>query len=299
MSSLKRDIGATGELATLVQLFERASYRNDYYTTFLHLLDYGIAEFSAGSAHQIPDTYTQAEKDCFPDMLGAAIAYTRQRANLWTGEHLATGWADPFGALFEAIAGEFKKSAQGLFFTPEHLCTMMAQLVIGPGSTPGQTMAEPACGSGRLVLAAAALNPGLYCCANDIDPACTKMTALNMCLNGVVGEVTCMDGLWPYEEKYRFGFQVVPMLWLLEHLPPGMEELFTAVASLASADEYKKTYCLMPLNFNQARMALHPAPATTAIAENSAQVRTSEGVPTFEALFKEVIPQGVQGRLFD
>lgn len=46
-------------------------------------------------------------------------------------------------------------------------------------------------------------------------------------------------------------------------------------------------------------MALQPVQATAQIAENSAQVRTSEGVPTLEALFKEVIPQGVQGRLFD
>ena len=108
-----------------------------------------------------------------------------------------------------------------------------------------------------------------------------------------------MDGLWPYEENYRFGFQVVPLLWLIEQLPPGMEILFTAAASIASAGDYRKTYALLPLTFAQARMALHPAPAVAAIAENSAKVRTSEGVPTLDALFKEVVPQGVQGRLFD
>jgi hypothetical protein len=298
---LKHDMKITDQhLAEMVTLFERASEHQDYYTTFLTLLDYGIAEHSACPAFTYPTNYTDSQKALFPKMLQCAIRYVRSRANLWTGDRHASGWADPFGTLFETIAGNFKKSAQGLFFTPTEICTMSAQLIIGDDQTPGKTLAEPACGSGRMVLAAAALNPGLYCCANDIDHACTKMTALNMCLNGVVGEVTCMDGIWPYEDQYRFGYQVVPLLWLIEMLPPGAENLIQVIAYMQGFSDYRKTYALLPLDFKDCKMGLDPKRETTAqAAQNSSAARESAGTPTLEALFKEVLPIGTQGRLFE
>lgn len=302
MSSLKRDInaGRDNDLAGMVQAFEEASYRNDYYTTFSTFLDYAIAEFSTGDPYQFPTNYSDKERAWFPQILEAAIRYTRRRANLWTGERMATGWADPFGSLFEAIAGNFKTSAQGLFFTPESVCTMISQMVV-TGSRPGETVCEPACGSGRMILAAAAVNPGLYVCANDIDHACTKMTALNMAMNGVVGEATCMDALWPDEDRYRFGYRIVPIVALLD-LDEMAAMLLNLKMALGGAGDWRKQYVLLPLPYERARIAAPAPPEQTApmaqIIDQAAQVRTSEGTPTLKSLFDQALPKGKQGQLF-
>jgi len=303
MSSLKRDInaGRDADLSGMVQAFEEASYRNDYYTTFSEFLDYAIAEFSAGEPHKFSRNFSDKEQGMFPKILEAAILYTRRRANLWTGERRATGWADPFGSLFEAISGNFKKSAQGLFFTPESVCTMISQMVV-TGSRPGQTVCEPACGSGRMILAAAAVNPGLYVCANDIDPACTKMSALNMAMNGVVGEATCMDGLWPGEDRYRFGYQIVPIVAILGEQDEMSAMLLNVKMALGGAADWRKQYVLLPLPYGRAMIAAPDSTEQAApmaqILDQAAQVRTSEGAPTLKSLFEQALPKGKQGQLF-
>lgn len=288
-------------MVAMLDTFERLGHGHDYYQIFSDLLDYSLGEFGLGTVGQPHDLgrYSPAEQQAFTDMLQAALGYVRTRANLWTGLRSPSGWADPFGTLFETLAGDMKKAAQGLFFTPESLCTMMAQMVVRPDGAPGETLAEPACGSGRLVLAANAVNPGLYCCANDIDPACTKMTALNMAFNGAVGEVSCMDGLWPVEDTWRFGYRVMPLKFVIENLG-GLGIAIQAVAAIRSGGQYLKTYVIAPLAFEDCRMAA-PAPGSglPQIVENCAQVRTEHDVPTFEHLCREVLPTGQQGRLFD
>lgn len=81
----------------------------------------------------------------------------------------------------------------GQFFTPMHICDMMAQ-INSPG-TQMQSVLDPACGSGRMLMSMAKLNRYATFYGADCDANCAKMTVINMCLNGMYGEVAWMDSL--------------------------------------------------------------------------------------------------------
>lgn len=80
---------------------------------------------------------------------------------------------------------------RGQFFTPENLVEFMAKIA----GTDRKNVADPACGSGRLLLAAAKENPGAELFGADLDPRCAKMTALNLWMFGFCGEVWQGDTL--------------------------------------------------------------------------------------------------------
>lgn len=106
-----------------------------------------------------------------------------------------------------------------------------------------QTVAEPACGSGRLILAANNINPAIYVVANDLDRVCTKMCALNMCLNGTIGEVSCNDGLFATENNFRFAYRVVPLTSIITDSFSALHFLRMVMPSAVNQ------YCLLPMAF--------------------------------------------------
>ena len=71
-------------------------------------------------------------------------------------------------------------------------------------------MGDPTCGSGRLLLAYHARNPGNYLIGEDINRTCCLMTVCNMLIHGCVGEVICHDSLNP--GNFVDGWKVNPML---------------------------------------------------------------------------------------
>ncbi len=106
--------------------------------------------------------------------------------------------ADNNGAAFKDPFGDFfmehlSHGHNGQFFTPEHICDMMAQMTIGDKLAEGATVADPACGSGRLLLSAAKINRKAIFYGADISLICCKMSVLNFMMNSMCGEVTCMD----------------------------------------------------------------------------------------------------------
>ena len=103
-------------------------------------------------------------------------------------------WTDPLGEYYECLASNYKKSSFGQFFTPACICDMMAQFVANPNEF-GQTINEPCSGSGRMVLAFNHIAKGNYFVCEDLDPICCKMTAINMCMHEIRGEVHCHDAL--------------------------------------------------------------------------------------------------------
>ena len=56
------------------------------------------------------------------------------------------------GESYMQLSSRSKASALGQFFTPMPICVLMAQIV---EVEPGKTICDPACGSGRTLLAAA------------------------------------------------------------------------------------------------------------------------------------------------
>lgn len=118
-------------------------------------------------------------------------------------------WTDPLGEYYECLASNYKKSSFGQFFTPEPICNMMAQFLASDEF--GQTINEPCSGSGRMVLAFNHYSKGNYYVCEDLDPICCKMTAINMCMHEIRGEVHCHDAI--KMDSDRFALSVNYEFW--------------------------------------------------------------------------------------
>ena len=101
---------------------------------------------------------------------------------------------DLFGTAYEELAAIGDKKHFGQFFTPLHICELMAQ-ICGNVEKKGDTVYDPTCGSGRMFLTKFKYDPNAICVGGDIDFTCVKMTALNLLLNGIEGCVYHMDSL--------------------------------------------------------------------------------------------------------
>jgi type I restriction enzyme M protein len=101
-------------------------------------------------------------------------------------------------------------SGLGQFFTPPNLCDLCASLTVsGMEKKEEPTIMDPCCGSGRMPLAATAhVDNGIYSLV-DLDPICVRMSAINMALHGMKGEVNCMNALGVGDD-WRFGYIMMP-----------------------------------------------------------------------------------------
>lgn len=87
--------------------------------------------------------------------------------------------------------------AFGQHFTPHHIGVRIVEMLTSDGDPePPITIADPACGSGRmLVLAARHHDAPTICFGQDKDPLCAQMAALNFCFFNIDGVVVCGDTL--------------------------------------------------------------------------------------------------------
>lgn len=104
-------------------------------------------------------------------------------------------WLDFFGGVYEEVyQSRGKASALGQFYTPPHLCGLLACC-----SAPCDgEINDSACGSGRTLLAAAAksgFRRNNYYVGEDIDVVSVKMCALNLMIHGCQGRVVQHDTL--------------------------------------------------------------------------------------------------------
>lgn len=130
--------------------------------------------------HSTIRKYSEDEINIFPKMLGSLfIIYEKAR--------IAGEWTDPLGSFYEAIAGNYKKSGLGQFFTPQSVCDLMAMMTLEKDF--GKNINDPCCGSGRLILASHNYAPGNYYVAQDLDHICVKMTCINLAMHGIKAEV--------------------------------------------------------------------------------------------------------------
>lgn len=136
------------DFATIMQ-----SYNGKYhdYTIFSDFIDYTIGvlmcTLDKETAIRLSKYYGQ---DC--EIFGRLFESYKKIFLQRTGE--TGGWADPLGHIYETIASQSKKSGFGQFFTPEPICDLMAKMTITLSDKKGQKINDPACGSGRMLLAA-------------------------------------------------------------------------------------------------------------------------------------------------
>lgn len=196
-------------ISSFKTLFEKASYGCNYSTAFEDFLTMCICaftrKFDTGLSHyeveylQIIEPYkANGRLEYFPRLLGELIAYMEAHKDDSEGNDL----------LGEFFQQELTNGRNGQYFTPFHVCSMMAGMTHGDQEqTNPVKICDPTCGSGRMLLAYGKQSKSLnYYYGIDLDPVCVKMTAINLFLNGLRGEVMCANALAP--DDFRFGYRI-------------------------------------------------------------------------------------------
>jgi hypothetical protein len=105
--------------------------------------------------------------------------------------------ADVLGAIYEEYG--MSSDAFGQYFTPHSVCEMMAKMAgvdaLDADADKKQTVADPACGSGRTLLVAGRKQPDALFVGQDKDPLCARMAALNCCFLNLDAYVIQGDSL--------------------------------------------------------------------------------------------------------
>lgn len=101
------------------------------------------------------------------------------------------GYTDALGDIFMDFVSH---GHNGQFFTPQPITDMMAQMII-TDPADGKSICDPTCGSGRMLLSAAKINRKFKFTGADLDQRCCKMTAINLAMNSLQGEVAWMNTL--------------------------------------------------------------------------------------------------------
>jgi len=100
------------------------------------------------------------------------------------GKEMEDEQVDVLGDFFQ---GAITHGEHGQFFTPMNVCLLMAQL--SKSKTPKPTVNDPACGSGRTLIAYHLVHKPKNTIYTGIDKSltCVRMTAINMCMFGMNG----------------------------------------------------------------------------------------------------------------
>jgi type I restriction enzyme M protein len=178
------------ELIKFNSLFFEFQYRHDLNRVFDDLLT--VIVCTMGHETQEPlylETIAKYERK----ELDALCKLFAELMQIYS-KHTADDWCDPLGDYYECLAGNYKKSNFGQFFTPKPLCDMMTRMMQEPDNW-GIKINDPACGSGRMILASNQFVKGNYFVCQDLDPICCKMTAINLCFHEIRAEVHCRNSL--------------------------------------------------------------------------------------------------------
>ncbi len=168
------------------KLFAKIAYRHTFMNVFDDFLTLTLCAFGMGRYEEeylkTIEIYSKEEIKIFPLLLGELVNYYTQKSE-------GGSWVDGLGDFFMEHNGKFGRDARGQFFTPIHLCDLMAQF-----SQPKEgTIYDCAAGSGRCLIAADRLDPknryNNFYMGVDVDLRCVKMCAINMTLYGMRGAV--------------------------------------------------------------------------------------------------------------
>ena len=211
-------------LNSFKSVFEKAAHGGSYHQAFDDFLTLCICCFSFNPATgksfyeeeylRIIEPYQRrGVLKYFPELLAVLILFMEENRESSQGNDL-------LGDFFQK---EITHGRNGQFFTPFHVCTMMAQMNSSE-ETRSLNVLDPTCGSGRMLMAfglQSKISHRYY--GIDIDPMCVKMSAINLFLNGLQGEVICADALFP--DDFRFGYS-------LSHFPFGIFKVETKEESM-------------------------------------------------------------------
>lgn len=200
---------------TFASLFDSLAYRYDLRPVFDDFLTISLCAFSRDYATGLSSdeelymaTIAKYDKDVvrdvFPKMLTLLIVEMDDRVDSPKGN-------DVLGEFYEL---NFCRKNSGQFFTPWDICELMASCALQKPAVKDAPLRiiDPACGSGRTLLASAKhFGRQEHFFGIDIDHTCVKMTVLNLFLNGVFNaEVMWADTLRPNDFNMSYVTSLLP-----------------------------------------------------------------------------------------
>jgi type I restriction enzyme M protein len=162
--------------------------RHNKRSVFFDFLTWIIAGFAVSDElkWQPKNRYNDKELSIFSNIFKAFVLTLN--SEIKADDH----WCDLLGIYYEGA--DFNDSYKGQFFTPEHICTLMAKITIGDERRENHAY-DCCCGSGRMLLAANSIQPGMKLYASDLDAICCQITIINFLMHGCEGEVVHKNGL--------------------------------------------------------------------------------------------------------
>ncbi|MCC2546414.1 N-6 DNA methylase [Hymenobacter sp. BT175] len=206
----------TNYYSKFVKLLEQLGRRHSIERVFGDFLILATGSYhptNLASRGRVTDEANEAE------YLAISKAYTREELN-GMAELMALVMLDANERPYSDMLGEYftehiTRGHNGQFFTPDSICKLMTGLTSGSEPVVNKTVADPACGSGRMLLAFAEQSPGNTFFAADVDQRCARMTVLNFFANGITGEVAWMNTLsmecWRAWHVHSGFFGVLPV----------------------------------------------------------------------------------------
>lgn len=184
---------------TFAQIMDPLTRRYGVSSVFSDFLTLLICAFSHGQREEeylnTIRRYEKPEAYRISEALGALVIEM-------TGD--GSGMVDVLGAYFEE---HISHGHNGQFFTPQNICDMMARMMNPVEPMP--RIADPACGSGRMLMAMAKLNRFARFYGADNDRTCAMMTVVNLTLNAMYGEVAWMNTL---TQQWYGGWLIEPTI---------------------------------------------------------------------------------------
>lgn len=188
------------ELKEFDKVFQRLSYGLTDSEVFDDFLLWIIAGFSYDIKWEPRYKYTKEQTMMFLDLFSELVNTMQMMLK-------KQEWYDPFGSIYESsISSHGRRCGAGQFFTPCTVVDFMVEIqCIGTkiekelDDLTGAHIhvSDPTCGSGRMLVAFHAKNPGNFLYGEDIDRTCCLMTVCNILIHGGVGEVVWHDSLDP------------------------------------------------------------------------------------------------------
>jgi len=183
------------QLKKFSQYIMQIGYKYGLHSVFDDFLEMVICSLSLGAKedryHEIVRNYEKPDAYLMAEAFGALVIEMDNK-----GEGLKDGFGDFY---MEYLS----HGHNGQFFTPEPICDMMARMLNPAGF--GERVADCCCGSGRMLMAAAKISRNSLFFGADIDRICAMMCVINLCLNGLRGEVCWMDTLM---NRFYFGWRI-------------------------------------------------------------------------------------------
>jgi len=178
--------------------FNKFTYKFRSSEIFIDFIDYSLLVAKWWESNKDFSYFEKKYKDLFPNFL----TMFELMAN--ASDNCGEGFRDALGDLFMELVSH---GQNGQYFTPDHICDLMS-MISCPDLKDGQNVLDSACGSGRMLLAAAKRNRKANFFGNDIDITCCKMAVLNMILNTMTGEIAQMNALTMEYHKSWFVYSV-------------------------------------------------------------------------------------------